>query len=75
MNVTERLAREFATVIRRDLDPLPLAEVIRINKIHPENCATGDMIDSNMSMDEAFIHVMKRETVADADNLAQSQLD
>lgn len=56
----EKLAKEFAAIIRRDLDSDELSEVLDRNKENPDNCATHDFLDANMSMDEAFKNVLGR---------------
>lgn len=70
-----KIAIEFANVLKEWLTPEQITEVIKVNSI-PENktcCATHDFCDSNMAMDEAFTKVMGREFVFYNDELPESE--
>ena len=59
-----KLAKEFSAIIKRDLTEEQLSSVIRTNREENHSngcCATHDFLDANMSMDEAFQNVFKRE--------------
>lgn len=51
----ELLARQFVRVLKQWLSETERIEIDRVNLLHPENCATGDVCDSNMAMDEAWL--------------------
>lgn len=56
-----QIAAAFAHVINEWLTPEQLAKV-NIDNVDAEGtCATGDYVDSNMAMDEAFTKVVGRD--------------
>lgn len=67
----QALAEEFSRLLRRDLGPELMKEVIRLNKTCPPGtCASHDFCDANMVMHEAQINLK-----LDLDLGLQSNLD
>ncbi len=66
--LVEPLALKFSQLIHRDLTPTQLLVVIANNRAsNDDTCATGDMIDSNMTMGEAFEAIVGREEMSDSE--------
>jgi hypothetical protein len=58
MNIVEKLAHEFANQMAETLTTKQLAQVISVNlKTNDHTCHSGDIIDSNMVMESAFIAI------------------
>ncbi len=70
--LTEKLAKEYARLLKRDLTDKQMQEVIAKNKTaeYANADAAHDYIDANMTMDEAFQNVMKREFIFFDDEIA-----
>lgn len=63
------ISEKFVEFLRRDLTDAEWAEM-KAKNATPDYwgcCASHDYVDSNMTMDEAFIATMGREMVLDAD--------